>query len=111
MNNQRPNSANRPLIAAHAQDNELLDYVQNLDPAFIQQLSQPSPEVIKMIEGNIVGMLGGLPGEAFPTTITTSKEALGQLLASAMMNGYFLRNAEQRLQMEKSIMPTDEASS
>ena len=108
MNNQRPNSTNHPLMAGQAQDNELLNYVQSLEPTLIQKLSQPSPDVAKMMEGNIVGMLGGLPGEAFPTTITTSKEPLGQLLASAMMNGYFLRNAEQRLHIENSLMSTDE---
>lgn len=108
MNNHRPNSTNPQLIAYNGQENELLNYVQGLEPTFIQQLSQPSPEVVRLMEGNIIGMLGGLPGEAFQTTITTSKEALGQLLASAMMNGYFLRNAEQRLAMEKTLLPTDE---
>ncbi|MGK7880038.1 MAG: DUF760 domain-containing protein, partial [Crocosphaera sp.] len=35
--------------------------------------------------------------------VSTSRDHLGKLLASAMMSGYFLRNAEQRLNFEKSL--------
>jgi Protein of unknown function (DUF760) len=55
------------------------------------------------MERNLVGLLGGLPSEQFDVTITTSRENLGRLLASAMMSGYFLRSAEQRMQFERSL--------
>lgn len=82
----------------------LMEYVQALQPETIAQLSRPSSkEVAQVMEHNIVSLLGGLPSSAFDVTITTSREALGQLLASAMMSGYFLRNAEQRFAIEKSL--------
>jgi hypothetical protein len=55
------------------------------------------------MERNIVGMLGTLPPEHFGVTITTSREHLGRLIASAMVSGYFLHNAEQRMAFEKSM--------
>jgi hypothetical protein len=55
------------------------------------------------MERNIIGLLGHLPSEHFGVTISTSREHLGRLLASAMMSGYFLRNAEQRMGFEKSL--------
>lgn len=86
----------------------LWQYVQSLSPEAITQLSKPSStEVFQMIERNIVGMLGNLPGENFGVTITTSRESLGRLLASAMISGYFLRNAEQRMMFEKSLHATE----
>lgn len=88
--------------------NSLWHYLQSLSPEAITQLSKPSStEVFQMIERNIVGMLGNLPGENFGITITTSRESLGRLLASAMISGYFLRNAEQRMMFEKSLQATE----
>jgi hypothetical protein len=95
--NREPNAAN------------LMQYVQALQPETIAKLSRPSSsEVAQVMEHNIVSLLGGLPSEAFDVTITTSREALGQLLASAMMSGYFLRNAEQRFAIEKSLSTDSE---
>jgi hypothetical protein len=83
---------------------QLWEYVQTLQPETIAQLSQPgSQDVIQMMERNIGGLLGGLPREAFDVTVSTTREQLGQLLANAMMNGYFLRNAEQRLALENTL--------
>lgn len=82
----------------------LWQYVQSLSPETIAQLSKPqSSEIFQVMERNIIGLLGNLPGENFNVTITTDREHLGRLLASAMMSGYFLRNAEQRLNFEKSL--------
>lgn len=87
---------------------KFLQYVQSLDPETIAQLSKPSSiEVLQVMERNIIGLLGGLPSENFEVTITTSREALGRLLASAMMSGYFLKSAEQRLAFEKSLAAID----
>lgn len=85
-------------------NNTLWQYVQSLNPDAVGRLSQPSsPEVYQAIERTIVTMLGGLPSEEFNVTISTSRENLGRMLASAMLNGYFLRNVEQRLEFEKSL--------
>jgi len=81
----------------------VVTYLPPLQPETIAQLSQPSFEAATVIENNILGMLGGLPPEFFGVTITTSGEHLGQLLASAMISGYFLHKAEQRLTFEKSV--------
>lgn len=89
-------------------NNPLWEYVKSLNPEMIAKLSKPtSPEVLKTIERTIVSMLGGLPSEDFDIEITTSREHLGMLLASAMLNGYFLHNVEQRLELEKSLQLTE----
>ncbi len=93
--------------AANSSDN-LWQYVQSLNPEIIEQLSRPqSKEVFHVMERNIIGLLGGLPSEQFGVTINTSREHLGKLLASAMMSGYFLRNAEQRMSFERTIQGND----
>lgn len=84
--------------------NTLWQYVQSLSPETINQLSKPtSTEVFQVMERNIVGLLGSLPSEHFGVTISTNRENLGRLLASAMISGYFLRNAEQRMDFEESL--------
>ncbi|MDY6786381.1 MAG: DUF760 domain-containing protein [Cyanobacteriota bacterium] len=83
--------------------NQLWQYVQNLSPEAIAQLSKPqSSEVLNVMERNILGLLGTLPPEHFDVQIGTNREHLGRLLASAIMSGYFLRNAEQRMYLEQS---------
>jgi hypothetical protein len=44
-----------------------------------------------------------LPSEAFNVKITTDRENLAGLLVSAMMTGYFLRQMEQRMEMENLL--------
>jgi hypothetical protein len=95
-----------------ANTNLLWDYVQSMSPETIAQLSKPmSSEVFQVMERNIVGLLGNLPSEHFGVTINTSRENLGRLLASAMISGYFLRNAEQRMVFEKSWQMAESHSS
>ena len=89
----------------------LWQYVQSLNPDTIAQLSKPSTSAVQVIERNIVGMLGTLPPEHFGVTITTSREHLGRLLASAMISGYFLHSAEQRMDFEKSLHLAAEVNS
>jgi hypothetical protein len=92
--------------------NQLWNYVQSLTPEAVAQLSRPtSAEAFQVMERNIVGLLGGLPSEHFNVMISTSREDLGRLLASAMMSGYFIRNAEQRLTFEKSLTAAESDSS
>ncbi len=89
-------------------DNSLWHYVQSLSPEAIGLLSKPgSAEVFQVIERNIGSIMGSLPSEHFGVTISTSRENLGRLLASAMISGYFLRNAEQRMAFEKTLQTTD----
>jgi hypothetical protein len=93
------------------EDNNLLDYLQSLTPETINQLSKPqSQEVFQVMEKNIVGMLGTLPSDHFGIMVSTNRENLGRLLASAMMSGYFLRNAEQRMDFEKALMAAGDNS-
>lgn len=88
----------------HATDESLWQYIQSMNPDTMRQLSQPiSGEVAKVMERNIVGMLGSLPPGHFDMVVTTSRENLGRLIGAAMVNGYFLRNAEQRLALEQSL--------
>ena len=87
-----------------AKDNTLLSYVKTMDPETITHLSRPaSAEVMQVIEHNVIGLLGGLPSQNFDVTVTTNRENLGRLLASAMMSGYFLRGAEQRFAFEEQF--------
>jgi hypothetical protein len=83
--------------------NLLWQYLQSLDSETATRLSQPSQEAAQVIEGNILQMLGALPPEDFAVMITTSRENLGRLLASAMLSGYFIHNVEQRLELERNL--------
>ncbi len=108
------NELNRPqnLFGKDQETGETLwQYVQSLSPETIAQLSKPeSAEVFQVMERNIIGLLGSLPPEHFGISISTSREHLGRLLASAMMSGYFLRNAEQRMNFEKSLQSVHSSS-
>lgn len=87
-----------------ANGNMLWQYVSSMSPETVAQLSKPtSNEVFQVMERTITEMLGNLPSGQFGVTITTSRESLGRLLASAMLNGYFLRSVEQRMAFEKSL--------
>ncbi len=89
---------------SNSEPDVLWKYVQSMNPETVAQLSRPgSQEVLQVMERNITGLLGGLPNEGFDVTIATSREHLGRLVASAMMSGYFLRNAEQRLALEATF--------
>ncbi len=92
--------------------NLLWQYVHSMSPETVAQLSKPSsPDVFQVMERNIVGLLGNLPSEHFGISVTTSRENLGRLLASAMISGYFLHNAEQRMAFEKSLQASEAANS
>ncbi len=92
------------VFSSEGEPNQLWQYVQSLNSDTIAQLSQPeSKEVFQVMEQNIIGLLGSLPSEQFEISINTNREHLGRLLASAMMSGYFIRNAEQRMAFDKSL--------
>lgn len=103
------NQENRPqnIFSKEGESNGLWQYVQSLSPETIAYLSKPeSAEVFQVMERNIIGLLGNLPSEQFEVEINTNRENLGRLLASAMMSGYFLSKAEQRMTFEKSLLGT-----
>jgi hypothetical protein len=95
-------------FAPEENQDQFWQYLQSLNPETVSQLSKPnSSEVFEVIQKSIVAMLGNLPGDRYNTMITTSRDELGKLLGSAMIDGYFLRNAEQRLEMEKTFQIVD----
>ncbi|WP_353929850.1 DUF760 domain-containing protein [Okeanomitos corallinicola TIOX110] len=89
-------------FASEENQDQFWHYIQSLTPETVNQLSKPnSSEVFEVIQKSIVATLGNLPHDKYNTVITTSRDELGKLLGSAMIDGYFLRNVEQRLEMEK----------
>lgn len=104
----RESNNNPGIMGASDSVNSLWQYVQNLSPETISQLSRPqSPEVLNVMERNIVGLLGNLPIEQFDVEINTSREHLGRLLESAIISGYFLRNVEQQMFFQQSWQNLD----
>lgn len=86
------------------QANQLLKYLQHQSPEVLARVAKSvSPEIKQIISQNVQGLVGVLPSEAFNVQITTDRENLAGLLASAMMTGYFLRRMEQRMELESSI--------
>lgn len=109
--NHNTNSHSQYLDEANPGENALWDYVQSMNPDTIAKLSHPaSGDVMQAIERTIVSMLGSLPQDNFNVLITTNRDNLGKLLTSAMVNGYFLRNVEQRMDFEKQLNFSDTSS-
>lgn len=106
MNNM-PNRVPEFLNHESEGPNLLWQYVQSMHPEVMAKLSKPSTEACQVMERNLIGILGTLPNEHFDVTITTSRENLGRLLASAMISGYFLHNAEQRMGFEKYLQAAE----
>lgn len=91
--------------------NPLWQYVTSMEPEVMARLSQPTSEdVLQVMERHVVSLLGHLPSEHFDIMVTTNRENLGRLLASAMMNGYFLRAAEQRMAFEGMVQDDSTSS-
>lgn len=84
-----------------AQDNLLLDYLQKQPPEVLARVAKAAgPNIKQIISQNVQGLVGVMPSEAFNVQITTDRENMAGLLASAMMTGYFLRQMEQRMELE-----------
>ncbi|WNZ26002.1 DUF760 domain-containing protein [Leptolyngbya sp. NK1-12] len=97
------NNSTNQILPMPSNGNSLLDYIQTLPPETVSQLSTPDPEARQMMEYQLAGLLETLPPQHFGITITMNRQHLGHLLASAMMSGYFLRNAQQRLLLEQAL--------
>ncbi len=100
-----PNSAHfLSSNSAGTQPNPLLKYLQHQSPEVLARVARSvSPEVKQIISQNVQGLVGLMPAEGFNVQITTDRENLGNLLASAMMTGYFLRQMEQRMELEGAL--------
>lgn len=102
------NPDNTDFFSGNAEDdqaNQLLSYLQNQPPEVLARVAKSvSPEIKQIISQNVQGLVGVLPSESFNVQITTDRENLAGLLASAMMTGYFLRRMEQRMELEDSVI-------
>ena len=91
--------------------NALIQYLQDQPADVLQRVAKSaSPEIQEIIRHNVQGLLGMLPGEQFEVKVTSSRDNLASLLASAMMTGYFLRQMEQRKQLEETLLSDEEMS-
>ena len=89
--------------------NDLIKYLQEQSPDVLQRVARSaSPEIQEIIRHNVQGLLGLLPGEQFEVKIQTSRDNLAGLLASAMMTGYFLRQMEQRKELEETLFADEQ---
>lgn len=92
--------------------NALIQYLQEQPPDVLQRVARSaSSEIQDIIRHNVQGLLGMLPGEQFEVKVQTSRENLAGLLASAMMTGYFLRQMEQRMELEAAMLGSAESCS
>ncbi len=84
--------------------NTLMQYLRQQHPDVLAQIAQSaSPEVKQIVSQNVQGLVGMLPSGDFQVKITTDRENLAHLLASAMMTGYFLCQMEKRMDLEESL--------
>jgi hypothetical protein len=84
--------------------NSLIQYLQEQSPDVLQRVARSaSGDIQDIIRHNVQGLLGMLPGEQFEVKIQTNRDNLAGLLASAMMTGYFLRQMEQRMELETTL--------
>lgn len=84
--------------------NSLIEYLQEQSPDVLHRVARSaSGDIQDIIRHNVQGLLGMLPGEQFEVKIQASRDNLAGLLASAMMTGYFLRQMEQRMELEASL--------
>jgi hypothetical protein len=87
-----------------ATSNPLVSYLHLQSPEMMTRVAQSiSPHVKEIISHNVQGLVGMLPSEGFSIQITTDRDDLAGLLASAMTTGYFLRQMEQRMEMESTL--------
>jgi 23S rRNA G2069 N7-methylase RlmK/C1962 C5-methylase RlmI len=88
--------------------NTLIQYLQQQHPETLARIAQSaSPEIKQIITQNVQGLVGMLPSEDFNVQITTDRDNLANLLASAMMTGYFLGQMEQRKNLDFNLSQTD----
>jgi hypothetical protein len=98
------NTDNTNFLGSDGEDtqaNLLLRYLQHQSPEVISRVARSaSSDVKQIISHNVQGLVGMLPSENFSIQVTTDRENLANLLTSAMMTGYFLRQMEQRMELD-----------
>ena len=104
---------NPEFLTTESQDgqpvNGLIQYLQDQSPDVLQRVAKSaSGDIQDIIRHNVQGLLGMLPGEHFEVKVTASRDNLANLLASAMMTGYFLRQMEQRKELEEALFGDDQ---
>ncbi|ACK72050.1 conserved hypothetical protein [Gloeothece citriformis PCC 7424] len=93
-------------------NNGLMEYLQQQNPEILARVAgSASPEIKEIISQNVQGLVGMLPTGDFNVQITTDRENLANLLASAMMTGYFLGQMEQRRNLDVNLSKTDSPNS
>ena len=94
-----------------SEGNALIQYLQEQSPDVLQRVAKSaSTDIQDIIKHNVQGLLGMLPGDQFEVKVTSSRDHFANLLASAMMTGYFLRQMEQRKELEESMLTDEEMS-
>jgi len=94
-----------------SESNALIQYLQDQSPDVLQRVAKSaSTDIQDIIRHNVQGLLGMLPGDQFEIKVTSSRDHFANLLASAMMTGYFLRQMEQRKELEESLLSDEEMS-
>jgi hypothetical protein len=84
--------------------NQLLKYLQHQPPEVLAQVAKSASSQVKdVISHNVQGLLGMLPSEHFTMQVTADRDHLANLLGSAMMTGYFLRQMEQRMELDETL--------
>ncbi|WP_320676556.1 DUF760 domain-containing protein [Prochlorococcus sp. MIT 1300] len=93
------------------ESNALIQYLQDQSPDVLQRVAKSaSSDIQDIIRHNVQGLLGMLPGEQFEVKVTSSRDHFASLLASAMMTGYFLRQMEQRKELEETMFADESMS-
>jgi len=88
--------------------NNLMEYLRQQHPEVLARIAHSaSPEVKQIISQNVQGLVGMLPTGDFNIKVTTDRENLAHLLASAMMTGYFLCQMEKRKDLEDHLSDSD----
>ena len=89
-------------------NNNLMEYLRQQHPEVMAKIAHSaSAEVKQIISHNVQGLVGMLPTGDFNLKVTTDKENLAHLLASAMMTGYFLCQMEKRMDLEEYLSQSD----
>lgn len=98
--------------ASTQKPNKLHEYIQSQSMQDMTRLaSEISPQVKQIIAGNVQALLGYLPGQEFQTTVAAEKSSFQNLLASAMVTGYFMHAMENRMKMESLFTGDKDAPS
>ena len=93
-------------------DNSLLQYLQQQNPDVLAEIARSiSPDAKQIVFQNVQGLVGMLPSEQFQVQVTTDQDNLSNMLASAMMTGYFLRQMEQHMELETRMDNTNDVNS